>query len=97
MDLIRIGEEIREARRERRWSQEQLAKASGVSRSRIAGVENGRLPEVGFGLLRRLLIALDLDLRITDYNNGRPTLEQLTEEVARERKRLMAEHEKGAR
>lgn len=84
MDLIRIGEEIREARRDRRWSQEDLAKASGVSRSRIAGVENGRLPEVGFQLLRRVLIALDLDLRITDFNSGRPTLEQLVEENERE-------------
>lgn len=97
MDLIRIGEEIRDARRDRRWSQGQLAVASGVSRSRIAGIENGRFGEVGFNLLRKILIALDLDIRITEYNNGRPTLEQLTEEVARERKRLMAEHEKGAR
>lgn len=84
MHLTDIGEQVREARKARGWTQDQLAEASGVSRARITGLENGRLPEIGYKLLQRILLPLELDLRITDHNAGRPTLEQLQDENERE-------------
>lgn len=88
MQLIDIGEHVRDARKARGWSQRQLAEASGVSRARIGRLENGRLGDIGYRLLQLILQPLALDLRITDYNGGRPTLEQLSEESERE----MARH-----
>lgn len=84
MDLIEIGEKVREARRERGWSQAQLSKTSLVSRARIEALENGRAAEIGFKLLSHILRALGMDLRLTTANRGRPTLEDLMDENARE-------------
>lgn len=81
MDLIEIGESVRNARREKGWSQDDLATAAGASRARIVALENGRAPEFGVKLLSRILAALDLDLRLTTLNASRPTLEDLTEEA----------------
>jgi transcriptional regulator with XRE-family HTH domain len=81
MDLIEIGESVKNARRSKGWSQDELASASGASRARIAALENGRAPEFGVKLLSRILAALDLDLRLTTYNASRPTLEDLAEEA----------------
>lgn len=84
MQLIDIGEHVRDTRKARGWSQRQLAEASGVSRARIGRLENGQLGDIGYRLLQLILLPLALDLRITDYNGGRPTLEQLSEESERE-------------
>lgn len=94
MQLIDVGEHVRDARQARGWSQRQLAEASGVSRARIGRLENGQLGDIGYRLLQLILLPLALDLRITDYNGGHPTLEQLSEESERE----MARHKwRGAR
>ena len=82
MDLIYIGERIKEARKAKGWSQTHLAQASGVSRARLEALENARIAEIGFKPLLRILNALDLDLRLTQFNRGRPTLEDLTAEDA---------------
>jgi transcriptional regulator with XRE-family HTH domain len=80
MDLIELGERIKAARRAKGWSQTRLAQASGVSRARLEALENARLAEIGFKHLLRILNALDLDLRLTEFNRGRPTLEDLIAE-----------------
>ncbi len=80
MDLIEIGEKVRQARRERGWSQKQLSTVSEVSRARIDALENGRAAEFGFKHLSRILHALDMDLRLTAGNRGRPTMEDLMDE-----------------
>ena len=82
MDLIEIGETVRNARKDKGWSQDDLVAASGASRARIAALENGRATEFGVKLLLRILTALDLDLRLTTFNSSRPTLEDLTEEAS---------------
>jgi transcriptional regulator with XRE-family HTH domain len=83
MDLIELGGRIKAARKAKGWSQTQLAQASDVSRARLEALENARLAEIGFKHLLRILNALDLDLRLTQLNRGRPTLEDLTAEDAR--------------
>jgi transcriptional regulator with XRE-family HTH domain len=81
MDLIELGERVKAARKTRGWSQTRLAQASGVSRARLEALENARLAEIGIKHLLRILNALDLDLRLTQFNRGRPTLEDLTAEA----------------
>ena len=82
MDLIQLGEHVKVTRKARGWSQTKLAENSGVSRARIEALENARIAEIGFKHLMRIMHALDLDLRITQLNRGRPTLEDLAAEEA---------------
>ena len=82
MDLIELGERVKAARKSKGWSQTELAQASGTGRARLEALENARLAEMGIKHLLRILNALDLDLRLTQLNRGRPTLEDLAAEEA---------------
>jgi transcriptional regulator with XRE-family HTH domain len=82
-DLQDIGKVIRQNRQARRLSQNDLARLSGVSRPRITRLETGRITDITVGNLLRLLRALDLELRVTQQNRQRPTLEELREEDER--------------
>ena len=82
MDLIMMGERIKADRKSKGWSQTKLAQAAGVSRARLEGLENARIAEIGFKNVLRILHALHLDLRITDFNYDRPPLEDLIAENA---------------
>jgi transcriptional regulator with XRE-family HTH domain len=83
MDLIELGERVKTARKSKGWSQTKLAQTAGISRARLEALENARLAEMGIKHLLRILNALDLDLRLTQLNRGRPTLEDLAAEEAR--------------
>jgi transcriptional regulator with XRE-family HTH domain len=83
MDIIELGERIKAARKSRGWSQTRLAQAAGISRARLEALENARVAEIGVKHSLRILNALGLDLRITEFNRGRPTLEDLVAEEAR--------------
>lgn len=85
MDLAKIGSEIASRRHALKLRQEDLAARAGASRSTIARLETGALHELGFNKLMRILAALRLDLRITDANIGRPTLDDLQSEAAAQR------------
>lgn len=80
MDLIDIGEALREARKSAGLSQSELAELADTGRARIDAIENGRAPEVGVKFLLRLMNAVGLDLRMTTFNAGRPTLDDLQAE-----------------
>jgi len=83
VDLVELGERVKAARKSKGWSQTKLAQAAGISRARLEALENARLAEMGIKHLLRILNALDLDLRLTQFNRGRPTLEDLAAEEAR--------------
>jgi transcriptional regulator with XRE-family HTH domain len=85
LDLDDIADTIRSQRRRRRLTQHQLADKARVSRDLIAKLETSRLPELGVKKLLRILHALALDLRVTDLNLKRPTLEDLRAEEDGER------------
>jgi transcriptional regulator with XRE-family HTH domain len=80
ISLIDVGKLVREARHAQNLSQGELVERSSVSRARIDALENGRISEIGFKNLLRVMNALGLDLRVTQLNDDRPTLEDLVEE-----------------
>lgn len=82
-DLVELGQAVRQRRTELGLSREQLAKEATVSRARIEALENGRAVEMGFQNLMQVLNAIGLDLRLTELNRRRPTLEDLQKENSR--------------
>ncbi len=76
--MFSIGKEIRQARKNRKLSQEQLAKALGMSRTTIGQIENGAVQDIGVRKVIRLLEFLGLELRVRP-SGAPPTLEELRE------------------
>ncbi|CAH2031681.1 helix-turn-helix transcriptional regulator [Trichlorobacter ammonificans] len=74
--LFEIGNHIRQARKQRRLTQADLAHALGMSRTTIGQIENGSVQEIGVRKLIRLLEYLGLELRVTTAQPP-PTLENL--------------------
>lgn len=87
LDIIEIAEKIREARKQRKMTQQELADAAGISRRGLIELEAGRSPDPGFISVVRILMAVGLDLRIVARTGRRPTYEDLLEEQELERKR----------
>jgi transcriptional regulator with XRE-family HTH domain len=83
LDVEDIAIIVRDRRKARSLTQADLAKRTGVSRSRIAGLETNRLPEIGLKTVLRLLAALDLDLEVVPNRGVRPTLDDLRRERER--------------
>lgn len=78
--LADISTQIRPRRQERGYSQTDLATRAGVSRIAVDRLENGRLADVRYRTLIKILHALGLDLRVTELNASRPTLDDLRAE-----------------
>jgi transcriptional regulator with XRE-family HTH domain len=78
--LVSLGKEIAGQRRNLRLSQTELARKAGISRATIDALENGRLGELGFAKLTKLLAALGLELKLQPAGVERPTLDDLLEE-----------------
>lgn len=78
--LDEIGAAVKAHRKQHRLTQHRLASQAGISRALLAELEAGRLPEIGIRKLLRVLNAVGLDLRLTDLNMQRPTLEDLIAE-----------------
>jgi transcriptional regulator with XRE-family HTH domain len=80
MDLLQLGELIKKTRQAQKLTQGELVRRSGLSRARLDALENGRAAEVGFKKLLRVMHTLGLDLRVTQLNDSRPTLDDLVAE-----------------
>lgn len=78
--LTSIGEQIAIRRKAVGLSQAELAKRAKVGHSTLDALENGRLGELGFSKIVRLLSVLGLELKIQQAGERRPTLEELMEE-----------------
>ncbi len=61
-------------------TQAELARRSGVSRSTLDALENGRMGELGYSKITNILGALGLELRLQEASPRRPTLEDLMNE-----------------
>jgi transcriptional regulator with XRE-family HTH domain len=80
LPLSSVAEQISTRRRALRLRQTDLAKKSGVSRSTIDALENGRMGELGFSKVTNILAALGLELSLAEARARRPTLEDLMAE-----------------
>jgi len=82
LDLPTIGTEVVKRRKALGLRQSDVAKKAGVSRATLDALENGRLGELGFSKVARILAVVGLDLRLGEAVRRRPTLEELMEEAA---------------
>ena len=71
-DPVQIGTRIRKVRRERGWTQDQLANAVGVSRSAVAQWETGRAGQVT-GNLTRIAATLEVGVEYLMYGDDKRT------------------------
>jgi hypothetical protein len=55
-----------------------------LSRSTLEALENGRIGELGYAKVNRILTVLVLELKVQEVNHSRPTLDELMVENARE-------------
>jgi HTH-type transcriptional regulator/antitoxin HipB len=79
MILADLGPLLRQARREARLSQEQLAKPLGMSRATISAIETGRCEEIGVAKLAALLDLVGLEMVVAPRKR-RPTIDDLRAE-----------------
>lgn len=82
MDITDVGLRLKQARRQRKLSQDELAKSLGMSRATISALEGGRCAELGFAKLAALLEMVGLELTVVD-RRARPTIDDLRKELRR--------------
>ena len=80
LPLSDIGAPIATRRKALGLSQAVLAKKASIGHSTLDALENGRLNELGFSKITRILSVLGLELKLQEANSRRPTLEELIEE-----------------
>ncbi len=80
LTLSEIGEQIATKRRSVGMSQAVLARKAGVGHSTLDALENGRIGELGFSKVGRILSVLGMELRLHEATSRRPTLEDLLDE-----------------
>jgi len=68
MDNIEIGKLIRKARKERKITQEELAKRAGLSRATIVSIEKGRIGSLSFASIISVLRIIGYDISIEKFN-----------------------------
>ncbi len=76
-DLWEIGALIASRRKALKLTQKALADRARVGRTTLDALENGRVGELGFTKVARILTALGRGLRIVEAPGRRPTLEDL--------------------
>jgi transcriptional regulator with XRE-family HTH domain len=84
MNFEQLGTRLREARRARHLSQQDLASPLGMSRATISAIEGGRCGEIGVRKLTALLQRVGLDL-IVGIRGVRPTLDDIRAERSGEK------------
>lgn len=84
MDLATIGAQIIKRRKALGLRQIDVAVRAGVSRATVDALEHGRLGELGFAKVSRVLAIVGLALHLGQPVLRRPTLEDLMEENARD-------------
>ena len=79
MTLETLGFEIKQLRKSKQWSQDDLEKYSGINKRTISKIENGFIDEVGIKKVELILELLGYEFSLRE--KGRPkTLEELQNE-----------------
>lgn len=80
LNLSSLGIEIATKRKKLRLSQTELAKRASIGRSTLDALENGRIGELGFSKIAKVLSALGLELKLKEIGSLRPTFDELVEQ-----------------
>ena len=75
-----LSKQIAARRKSLGLSQAVLAKKAAIGHSTLDALENGRMGELGFSKISRILSVLGLELKLQEASSRRPTLEELIEE-----------------
>ncbi|HEY4366136.1 MAG TPA: helix-turn-helix transcriptional regulator [Steroidobacteraceae bacterium] len=81
MTLAELGLLLKQARKDAKLTQEELAKPLGMSRATISALESGRCEEIGFSKLSALLELVGLEVVIAQ-RKSRPTIDDLRAELS---------------
>ncbi|WP_309498793.1 helix-turn-helix transcriptional regulator [Sulfurovum sp.] len=82
MKLFDIGQKVKELRKEKDLTQEQLANIASISRVTLGKLERGQMGSVSVKTLDIILDTLDYEIEFKkrdNYNFGLPTLDELKE------------------
>ena len=74
-----IGSTLREARKQRKLTQQQLGDLLGMSRATISGLETGRIAEIGIRKIAAICSVLGLEISV-GKRRPYPTLQELRQE-----------------
>lgn len=85
MNLENLGLKLKELRKEKNLTQEQLEEYSNITKKTISKMENGFLDEVGIKKVETILNLLGYEFSIRLKNHPR-TLDELQEELKNEQK-----------
>lgn len=77
MDYLDIAAHCKTLRKQKRLTQSQIAKWTGISRATINAFENGRAPDLGVRKLTLILNAIGYELSVR-VKSPFPTLDELT-------------------
>jgi transcriptional regulator with XRE-family HTH domain len=80
LSLSSLGAQIAARRKKLGLSQAELARRASIGRSTVDALENGRIGELGFSKITKILAALGLKLRLQETGSRRPTLDELIQE-----------------
>ncbi len=75
MENTELGQNIKELRKKKGWTQKQLAEFSVLDRTTIGSLERGDYSDLGIRKIQRVLLLLGKSLTLTDI--GLPTLDEL--------------------
>jgi len=75
-----LGVQIAARRKKLGLSQAKLAKKASIGRSTLDALENGRIGELGFSKITKILSALGMELKLQEAGSRRPTLDELMQE-----------------
>jgi transcriptional regulator with XRE-family HTH domain len=81
LPLSSVGEQIAARRKAQGLTQAELAGRARVGLSTLDALENGRIGELGYSKVARILSVLGLELKLQEASTRRPTLDELLDEV----------------
>lgn len=77
--MLNLGSRMRQARKEKKLTQAQLAAMVGISRKTLGQIETGTVADIGIRKVERVLELLGLELTVRSAG-APPTLEELQRE-----------------
>lgn len=80
MLLSSLGVEIAARRKKLGLTQAELARKASIARSTLDALENGRIGELGFSRINKILSVLRMELTLQQTGSRRPTLDELIQQ-----------------